>query len=112
MGMFLYKLRDVSAKSMEMDFFCNAEISEFLLNKFDLLGLNSYQNSRIALDVNSMRARREKNVKLEMGLLGQNIKTLVVVLFCKWRDHKEGAIMLMASASFWESLNRKGELCC
>jgi len=84
---------------MEMDFFCNAEIREFLLNKFDLLELNSYKNSRIALDVNSMRARREKNVKLEMGLLGQNIKTLVVVLLCKWGEIKEGAIMLMARSS-------------
>jgi hypothetical protein len=59
-----------------------------------------------------MKTKCEKNVKLEMELLGQHIKTLFVVLLCKWEDNKQGTIMLIARASFWESLNRKGELCC
>jgi hypothetical protein len=59
-----------------------------------------------------MKTKCEKNVKLEMKLLGQHIKTLFVVLLCKWEDNKQGTIMLIARASFWESLNRKGELCC
>ena len=54
-----------------------------------------------------MKTRCEKNVKLEMKLLGQHIKTLFVVLLCKWEDNKQGAIMLIARNYFWESLNRK-----
>ncbi len=70
----------VNAKRMENDLFCNAEISECLLEKFILLELYTDDMRLESDETDSTITRGKRNSELELDLLGFNRQPIVVIL--------------------------------